>query len=135
MFTKMQVSWSPMALCSSAATTDESTPPLRPSTTFSSPTCRRTRAHVSSMNDPIVQSIGAVTNVEDEILQDLFAARRVRHFRMKLQPVKLPLDIFDRGEVGIFRARHCAKSLWHRRQLVAVTAPDVDLRSDAVEQN
>ena len=34
LLTKMQVSWSPMALCSSAAATLESTPPLKPRMTF-----------------------------------------------------------------------------------------------------
>ena len=53
----MQVSWSPIALCKSAAVTDESTPPLSPRTTFWSPTCRRTRSQASSMKEPIVQSI------------------------------------------------------------------------------
>jgi hypothetical protein len=47
--TNTQVSWSPMALCSSAATTDESTPPDRPRITSSLPTCARTRAIWSSM--------------------------------------------------------------------------------------
>jgi hypothetical protein len=36
---------------------EESTPPLKPRTTFSSPTCCRTRSQDSSMKDPIVQSI------------------------------------------------------------------------------
>ena len=33
-------SWSPMALCSSEAVTEESTPPLRPQITWALPTCR-----------------------------------------------------------------------------------------------
>jgi hypothetical protein len=43
------VSWSPIARSSSAATTDESTPPERPRITRSPPTCPRTRAIASSM--------------------------------------------------------------------------------------
>ena len=39
--TKTHVSWSPIARCSSAATTSESTPPDRPQMTFASPTCAR----------------------------------------------------------------------------------------------
>ena len=38
-----------MALCSNAATTDESTPPERPSNTVSLPTLRRTVAMASSI--------------------------------------------------------------------------------------
>ena len=77
---------------------------------------------------------GAVADMKDEVLQDLFASRRVRDFRMKLQPVKFSRGIFDRGKLRIFRARDGAKARRKRRQFVAVTAPDIDLRPDAVEQ-
>ena len=70
----------------------------------------------------------AVADVKDKILQDLLPARRVRDFRMKLQSVKFSLGIFDRGEVGIFRVRRRAKTLRQRRDLVAMTVPDIDLR-------
>ena len=40
-WTKMQVSWLPIARCSNAAATLESTPPLSPRMTFSWPTCAR----------------------------------------------------------------------------------------------
>ncbi|MNH17156.1 hypothetical protein D3C79_768150 [compost metagenome] len=46
--TNTQVSWSPMARCSSAATTELSTPPDRPSRTLAEPTCSRTWAMASS---------------------------------------------------------------------------------------
>ena len=55
--TNTQVSWSPIALCSSAATTDESTPPDRPRITSSLPTCSRTRAIWSSMMWAAVHSV------------------------------------------------------------------------------
>ena len=41
----------------------------------------------------------AMADVIDEVLQNLFAARRVRDFGMKLQAVKFALRIFDRGKV------------------------------------
>ncbi len=47
--TNTQMSWSPIALCSSAATTDESTPPDRPSSTSSLPTCARESARWCSV--------------------------------------------------------------------------------------
>ena len=46
-----------MALCSSAATTEESTPPDRPRITSSDPTCSRTRAIWSSMMLAAVHSV------------------------------------------------------------------------------
>ena len=75
-----------------------------------------------------------MTDVEDEVLQNFFAARRVRDFGMKLQSVKFSRGIFDRRELGIFRARDGAKSGRKRCELVTVTAPDINLRPDAVEQ-
>ena len=49
---KTQVSLSPMALCTSTAATDESTPPDRPRIALSvGPTCSRMRCTCSSMID------------------------------------------------------------------------------------
>ncbi len=47
--TNTQVSWSPIARCTSAAATAESTPPDRPQMTRSPPTWARTSATASSM--------------------------------------------------------------------------------------
>ena len=53
----MQVSWSPTARCTSAAATDESTPPESPQITRCSvPTSSRIRATSVSMKWPGVQS-------------------------------------------------------------------------------
>ena len=41
---------------------------------------------------------GAMADMIDKVLQDLFAARCVRHFGMKLEPVKLALRVFHRGK-------------------------------------
>ncbi len=54
--TKMQCSRSPMALCSSMATTEESTPPERPQTTSPSPTCSRMHCTLSATKAPMHQS-------------------------------------------------------------------------------
>ena len=54
--TKMQVSWSPTARCTSVAATAESTPPERAQITLPSPTCSRIVATDSSTNDSAVQS-------------------------------------------------------------------------------
>ncbi len=47
--TNTQVSWSPIARCTSAAATAESTPPDSPQITRDVPTCARIRATCSSM--------------------------------------------------------------------------------------
>ena len=53
--TKTQVSWSPIASCSSTATTDESTPPESPQITRPLPTCVRMAAMALARNDAIDQ--------------------------------------------------------------------------------
>ena len=55
LLTKMQVSWSPMARCNSAAVTVESTPPDRAQITLRSPTFSRTRSIASVKKFPGVQ--------------------------------------------------------------------------------
>ena len=72
--------------------------------------------------------------MKDKILKDLFAARSVRDFGMKLEAVEFSNGIFDRGERRIFCVRRRAKSCGHGRDLVAVAVPDVDLFADAVEE-
>ena len=52
--TKTQVSWSPTALCTSAAATAESTPPLSAHSTRSDPTWARTAATCCSMMETCV---------------------------------------------------------------------------------
>ena len=56
MSTKTQVSWSPIASWISTATTDESTPPLRPQITLPWPTCSRMRVIASSLKAAMLQS-------------------------------------------------------------------------------
>ena len=48
----------------------------------------------------------------DEVLQDLFAAGRMSHFGMELQPVQFSLSIFHRGEIATFGARGREKTFW-----------------------
>ena len=55
MSTKMQVSWSPIALWMSAAATAESTPPDRPRITSSLPTCSRILAIACGANSGMFQ--------------------------------------------------------------------------------
>ena len=70
----------------------------------------------------------------DEILQNLFAPRRVRDFGMKLQSVKFALPIFDCGEIGTFRPAGGEKTLRQSRHFIAVTVPDIELITEPIEQ-
>src|SRR5215471_18709576 len=67
-----------------------------------------------------------MADVVDEVLQDLFTARRMRDLRMKLQTVKLPLSIFHGGEVGTVGSTGGEKTFWQRSHFVTVAVPDVD---------
>lgn len=53
---KMQVRFLPIALFNNTAATDESTPPLSPSTTLSFPSCAFSSATVVSMKEAALQS-------------------------------------------------------------------------------
>ena len=75
-----------------------------------------------------------MTDVIDKVLQNLFAARRVRNLGMKLQRVQLSLRIFDCGKLGILRARGSAETGGQGGDFIAVAVPDIKLIADSVEQ-
>ena len=88
----MQVSRSPTARCTSTAATDESTPPESPQITRASgPTSSRIRAISVSTKWPGVQSGVTAADLEQEVVEDLAAARRVRHLGMELHAEQRPL--------------------------------------------
>ena len=64
-----------MARCSSAATTDESTPPESPSSTLPVPTCARTRSIASSMMLPTLHKCIAAADLAHEALEQPRALR------------------------------------------------------------
>ncbi len=74
--TKMAVSWSPMASCTSAAATDESTPPESPTITSSSPTRSRIWATCSCTNEPGVQD-GSQSQTRNRKLERISSPRGV----------------------------------------------------------
>ncbi len=74
--TKMHVSRSPMARCTSTAATEESTPPDSPQIAAPSPTCARTRSTVSSMNAPAVH-VGRTPHTEKRKFDRISSPRRV----------------------------------------------------------
>src|SRR5665213_1346555 len=83
----MQVSWSPIASCSSTATTDESTTPDKPQTTRPLPTWRRTRSIA-----------GAAGGAVGEGATQRRGMRRMRHLGMELHAVEAALLVGDGGE-------------------------------------
>ena len=115
-----------MALCSSAATTDESTPPDSPSSTLPVPTCARTRSMASSMMLPTRHAIRAPADVPHETLQQLRALLRVRDFRMELHAVEAPLLVAHRGERRVIRERRGDEAFRQRLDAVAVAHPHIE---------
>jgi len=69
--TKMQVSCGPIALCNSAAVTDESTPPDRPQMTLALPTVWRIVAIDCSTKFPIVHEPAQRQILVKEVLEEL----------------------------------------------------------------
>ena len=67
----------------SSAATVESTPPLRPQTTRSSPTWARIFSTVSCTNDAIVQSPVQPQTSNAKLRENLRAALGMCHFRME----------------------------------------------------
>ena len=132
--TRMQESCGPMAWASSAATTDESTPPESPQITRSSPTRRRTASTVSRAKSPSFHVPRAAADRLEEVAEDLRALRRVRHLGMELQAVDRQLPMLHRGEgagVGGGQRQEIGRDLRH---LIAVAHPDLDLGGNAGEQ-
>ena len=99
MSTKTQVSWSPIALCTRAAATAESTPPDRPQITRSVADLAPGSASTGcSMIDVIVQVGRAAAHVVEEVLEDLLAVRRVHHLGVELHAVDPPLGVLEGGD-------------------------------------
>jgi hypothetical protein len=99
--TKHTVSCRPIALCSSAAATEESTPPDRPSSTRPLPD---PRADVlDRMRDEVARRplLLHAADAEQEIPDDVHAALGVKHLGVKLDAIDTPLRVLDR-RVGEF---------------------------------
>jgi hypothetical protein len=89
--TKIAVIRSPTARVSSAATTDESTPPESAQITRSSPTRRRTSATASSRYEAIRQSPRAPHTLVEEVAQHDAAGDGVRDLGVELDAPQPPL--------------------------------------------
>ena len=98
--TNTQVSWSPIARCTSAAATAESTPPDRPQMACLSPTCSRIRATCSSTTLTIVQVCRQPAMSTRNRSRTLLAVLGVQHLGVPLDagvPARDRLERRDRG--------------------------------------
>ena len=120
----MHATCGPIARTSSAAATDESTPPDSPQMTRWLPTRCRISATVCSMNDSDLPRPGAAADVVEEVVQDPAAVRRVADFRVKLQAEDRPAAMPDRGDGASFGRRQADEIAVDGLHLVAVAHPD-----------
>ena len=92
-----------MALCSSAAATDESTPPESPSNTRDLPTLRADLR--DGVGDEILRRpvLLRAANADEEIADHVHAALGVENLRVKLDAVETALRVLDAGERRILR--------------------------------
>jgi hypothetical protein len=76
----------------------------------------------------------AAADAVDEIGDDFAPARRVGHFRVKLQPVKIPGGVFNGGELRVVRGGHGLEAFGHPGQFVPVRIPDLQVVGQAGKQ-
>ena len=133
LFTKIQVSWSPIALWMRAETTAESTPPERALMTLAGP-------HLGAYSfDAVVDEIArrpvalAAAYPVDEIPEDGLPVGRMYHLGMELQSEDA-IPVADDGHRGILGVGQRPESGRHRLDTVAVTHPDRQVISQTGEK-
>ena len=135
--TKMQVSRWPIARSTSAAATDESTPPDRPHTARPvAPTRAATAATASPTKPAIVHDRLAAADAKQEVRQDLAAARRVRDLGVELHAPELARRRRHRRRRAVGALADDVEAGGQRLDAVAVAHPHRDLLAggEAVEQ-
>ena len=130
--TKMQVSRAPIALSTSAAATDESTPPDRPQTARACRPDARFDGRDRLADEPGHRPVRrGVADPEQEVGQDLAAARGVRHLGVELHAPELARRRGDRGRRTVGALAHQRESGRQRVDAIAVRHPDRDLLARA----
>mmetsp|Transcript_35097 Transcript_35097/g.69154 ORF Transcript_35097/g.69154 Transcript_35097/m.69154 type:complete len:514 (+) Transcript_35097:40-1581(+) len=82
-------------------------------------------------HDPV---LGRGAHPHDEIAEDVLPLRTVRHLRMELQPVHLPLRMFDDHVLRIVRGRHPPKPRRQAVDFVPVAHPHDELLLQPLQQ-
>ena len=132
--TNTHVSWSPTARCTSSAATEESTPPERPQIT-------RPLADLGA--DPLdlllddrgrAPRARAAADLLEERRQHVLAVGRVDDLGVELDAVEAALDVLQRGDRRLRRARQRAEAGRRLEDRVAVRHPAALLRRRAGEQ-
>ena len=132
--TKTQVSWSPMARCTSAAATAESTPPDSPQMAWAEPTCARMRSVCSSMTPRMVQ-VGAAARRGQEPAQHGLAVLGVQDLGVVLDPVQPPAGVLGGGHRAAGGPRGHREAGRRDRAPVAVPHPHLLGGGQPVEQH
>ena len=120
------MSWSPIARCSSAATTEESTPPDSAEqhailADLLAHARDRVRDDVAGVPERV-----ATADPADEALEDRGARTGVGHFRVELHAVEARAVVRHRRERRIRGRRDRRESRRHRLDAVAMAHPDVE---------
>ena len=124
--TKMQVSRSPIALCSSTAATVESTPPDKPADDAAvADRARESAPTLSSTNDAIVQSPRQPQTSNAKLRRICSPLFGVRDLRMEQQPVEPPAGVLHRRDRRVGRRGDDLEAGRRRRDEVAVAGPDL----------
>ena len=132
--TNTHVSWSPIARCTSRAATDESTPPESPQITRPVPTCARILSICSSMIEAGRPRARAAADLLEERGQHLLPVGRVDDLGVELDPVQAALDVLQRGDRRLRRARQRGEARRRLVDRVAVRHPARLLRRRAGQQ-
>ena len=124
--TKTHWSWSPIARCTSAAVTAESTPPESAHSTRSRPTVARTdvdRLVDEGAHRPARLEPG---ELEEEVLEDALPLGRVGDLGVELHGVEAPLRRGHRGDRAVPRGGQRPEARRRREDGVAVAHPHRD---------
>ena len=127
--TKTQVSRSPIARCTSAAATAESTPPDSPQ--IARPVADLLADRVDLLLDDVDHRPGlpAARDVVQEVLEDVLAVLGVHHLGVPLDAGEPAVEVLERGDRGGLGGGEHVEARGCLRDRVAVAHPDAVLAS------
>ena len=128
------MSWSPTALCTSSAATDESTPPERAQSTRCVPDLGADALDLLLDHGRGRPRGRDARDAVEEVLEDVLAVRRVHDLGVELDAVEPALRGFERGDRRRRRRARDRSALGRRGDRVAVAHPRGLLLRQALEQ-